>query len=134
VDSLSGKSILVVEDDYLEASELKHRLTEAGINVVGPAPNVEQALELITTTEALAGAVLDINLSGEMVFPVADELERLGVPFIFATGYERDVFPPRLADGILLRKPVGEHAVISALLRARDVDEVSVADATASSS
>ena len=111
-----GGSVLVVEDDYLIASELKSRLEAAGIKVAGPAPNVERAFEILDTEAELAGAILDIRLGDQFVFPVADELERRGLPFVFSTGYESDVMPERHADKILLRKPIDEDAVIFALV------------------
>jgi CRP-like cAMP-binding protein len=114
-ERLSGKSVLIVEDDYFAAAELATRLSATGVRIVGPAPNVDTALETIASTTDLACAVLDINLDGTMVFPVADELDRLGVPFVFATGYEPEIVPPRHSDKIVMRKPLEDDAVTSAL-------------------
>ncbi len=77
---LKGKRVHVVEDE----------LRDAGAEVVGPAPSVDDALRLVETIAANGGisaAVLDINLGGQHVAPVADRLAALGVPFLFATGY-----------------------------------------------
>lgn len=87
---LNGKRILVVEDEPLVSMLLQDELLEAGAQVVGPASSIAEALRLVERFEADGGidaAVLDINISGEHVSPVADRLARLGVPFLFATGY-----------------------------------------------
>lgn len=83
--TLSGRRILVVEDEYLIAMELKRWLREAGVEVIGPVPSVEQALDLIEDYRPDA-AVLDINLGdGDTSYPVADRLDVLKVPYLFAT-------------------------------------------------
>ncbi|WP_426000418.1 response regulator [Caulobacter sp. DWR1-3-2b1] len=97
--------ILVVEDEYLLAEVLTDALTELGAEVVGPVGQLAQALALIETTP-IDGAVLDINLRGEMVFPLADVLTTLGVPYVFATGYERENIPALYKDIPILSKPV----------------------------
>lgn len=112
---LVGKRVLVVEDDYLIATGLKTQLYEAGIAVVGPVPNIDQAQQLLNTEPDIAGAILDIRLDKECVFPIADELERRGVPFVFATGFEPDIIPARHADKIVLRKPAAGRAIVMAL-------------------
>lgn len=106
---------LVVEDDYVLASDLASTLSEAGITIVGPAPNVSQALKYIEDTSQIDVAILDINLRGTMVFPVADELSKRNIPFFFATGYSRDVVPPRFADRIFVEKPLDKGAIFEAL-------------------
>jgi DNA-binding response OmpR family regulator len=84
--SLAGCRILVVEDEYLIAMEIKRWLLAAGSEVLGPVPSVDQALDLIEDDRPDA-AVLDVNLGdGETVYPVADKLEVLSVPYLFATG------------------------------------------------
>ncbi|ACI58424.1 putative transcriptional regulator, Crp/Fnr family (plasmid) [Rhizobium leguminosarum bv. trifolii WSM2304] len=106
---------LVVEDDYVLASDLASTLSEAGIKIIGPAPNIKQALRYIEESAQIDVAILDINLSGTMVFPVADELSKRNIPFFFATGYSRDVVPPRFADRIFVEKPLDKRAVFEAL-------------------
>ena len=84
--SLAGRRILVVEDEYLIAMEVKRWLLAAGAEVVGPVPSVDQALDLIDD-DGLHAAVLDVNLGdGDRVYPVADKLAAGGVPYLFATG------------------------------------------------
>jgi CheY-like chemotaxis protein len=114
--TLKGKPILLVEDDYHAATALASSLRQWGADVVGPSPNINDALKKIRETRDLAGVVLDVNLGGEMVFPVADELDRRGIPFLFATGYEPNIIPVRFSDKIVLRKPLEDEATIAALL------------------
>ena len=84
--SLAGRRVLVVEDEYLIAMEVKRWLQAAGAEVIGPVPSVEQALDLIED-DGLEAAVLDVNLgNGDRAYPVADKLASLGVPYLFATG------------------------------------------------
>jgi DNA-binding response OmpR family regulator len=94
---LTGRRILVVEDEYLIASEVKRWLLAAGSEVLGPVPSADQALDLIEALRPDA-AVLDVNLGeGDDAYPVADKLGVLGVPYLFATG---DV---KLADTSIYR-------------------------------
>lgn len=127
---LSGRPVLVVEDDYQLAMALTRQLSELGAVVLGPSSNVEDALRQIASTDDLAGAILDANLGEEMVFPVADELERLHIPFLFATGYEPDVIPARHRERIMLRKPLEDDAVAAALLRATNPQGVTLEEAS----
>lgn len=116
---------LVVEDDYVLASDLVAKLSEVGMKIVGPAPNVQRALEYIEDSSQINVAVLDINLGGTMVFPVADELSKRNIPFFFATGYSRDVVPPRFADRIFVEKPLEMSEVYHALSDCRDTSQKS---------
>jgi CheY-like chemotaxis protein/CRP-like cAMP-binding protein len=128
--SLSGKSILVVEDEYHIATEMASHLLSAGINVVGPASNADNALALISERPDLAGAILDIRLGDTNVFPVADELKRLSVPYVFATALEPDQIPARHADKIVLRKPVEDEAIVAALTQVIQEGSVSIEQAS----
>lgn len=83
---LSGLRILVVEDEPLIAMDLKHLLTGLGCSVVGPALNLNQGMRLIEA-ETFDGAILDVNLGGKMVFPLADTLAERSIPFMYVTGY-----------------------------------------------
>jgi CheY-like chemotaxis protein len=86
---LSGWRVLLVEDEFLIAEDLASVLSAAGATVVGPAYTVAGALSLIESGDALDGAVLDVNLKGEAVFPVADALLSRSIPFVFTTGYDK---------------------------------------------
>ncbi|HEY8247240.1 MAG TPA: response regulator [Hyphomicrobium sp.] len=84
---LTGKRVLVLEDEPLIAMVLVDILEEAGCTVVGPAHDAEQAARLIAES-SIDVAVLDVNLgSGHTSACIADSLKGAGTPFIFATGY-----------------------------------------------
>lgn len=110
----AGKHILVVEDEYFLADETRQKLEQLGATVVGPAANVEDALELIASSK-IDGAILDVHLGDEFVFPVAEELERADVPFVFATGYDPDVIPAKFSGFALCGKPTELGKIASAL-------------------
>ena len=98
--------ILVVEDELLTAMELEATLRSAGYQVLGPAANVGAALELLRD-ERPDAAVLDVNLAGEWVTPVAEVLRAMFVPFILASGYgAADLLAePVLRDAVNIGKP-----------------------------
>ncbi|HET6587506.1 MAG TPA: response regulator [Oleiagrimonas sp.] len=102
---LAGRTILVVEDEYVIAQQIVDNLMEAGAEVIGPVPTLERALREIDGHPQLDAAVLDINLRGERVFPAADVLVARGVPFLFATGYDKAVIPERFAAVACCGKP-----------------------------
>ncbi|MGF1627658.1 MAG: response regulator [Alphaproteobacteria bacterium] len=111
-----GKRLLVVEDEYLVATDLACALEAMGVMVVGPAGTVEDALDLVESDGGrLDGAVLDINLRGERVYPVADALTARGVPFVFATGYDMATVPETYAQVPRCEKPV-DRARLTRLL------------------
>ena len=105
---LEGMRILVVEDEALISMLLEDELRCAGAEIVGPAVSVAEALELIEIAYGDGGlnaAVLDINLNGEMVLPVADRLAALHVPFVFTTGYADKGYQGRYEAAPMLLKP-----------------------------
>lgn len=114
--TLPGYRVLLVEDEYFIAMELADLFRRRGAEVVGPVPSVDEALDLIAANARLDGAVLDINLHGEMAYPVADMLVARKVPFVFATGYDRETLPPRFAQARFCNKPVVVEQVVQALL------------------
>jgi|SRR4051794_37317997 CheY-like chemotaxis protein len=101
---LTGIRILVVEDTLLIADLIVEQLEEVGCDVIGPASHVERALALVEA-ERLDGALLDINLRGELCFPIADALAERGVPLAFLTGYGESVVPPAYRARPRLSKP-----------------------------
>jgi hypothetical protein len=76
---------------------------------------VAEALRLVAASSRVDGAVLDINLQGEMVYPLADILTARGIPFVFATGYDRESIPERFDDHLRCEKPVRVENVANAL-------------------
>lgn len=81
-----GRSVLLVEDELLVAMDMQQTLTAAGVRVLGPAASVSSALAIINA-ERPDAAVLDLNLRGELVTPVARRLREMGVPFVLSTAY-----------------------------------------------
>ncbi len=113
---LSGRRVLVVEDEALVAMLVEDALLDAGAEVVGPVATVAEALQLLKGRLPEA-AVLDLNLAGETSTPVADELARRGVPFVVATGYGADGLPPGHANVPVLAKPYDPADLTAALAR-----------------
>ena len=120
-DALSGHKVLLVEDDYFIADEMRRMLSKRGAEVLGPVATVDKALALIAASSEIDAAVLDVNLRDVMVFPVADALETRGVPFVFATGYEGSVIPTRYAHVQRCEKPVGMDALAQVLSNEIDI-------------
>ena len=83
---LMGRSVLLVEDEAMIALDMEQTLTAAGLRVLGPAASVNSALRLIAR-ERPDAAILDLDLGGELVTPVARTLRDLGVPFVLATAH-----------------------------------------------
>lgn len=102
--NLEGRRILLVEDQFLIALELEQVLQKAGCIVTGPVARLQPALDL-ARTEAFDFAVLDVNLFGEKVYPVAEMLESRGIPFVLATGYGPSAVPEDRPDWLVVPKP-----------------------------
>lgn len=100
----AGRRVLVVEDEMLVAWPLEDILVELGCMVIGPAASVNQALAMIEAN-AIDVAVLDVNLNGEMSYPIADALAARGVPFVFVTGYDKDRMLEGYRNCPVLQKP-----------------------------
>lgn len=115
---MSGMTVLVVEDDFIVAYDMQIMLEEQGARVLGPATSLAEALALLAR-ERPTIAVLDVNLNGEHVFPVADALRAQDVPFVFATAYADDdrLFPQSTRAAPRLAKPVLPNVLMAQLLR-----------------
>ncbi len=112
---LDGLCVLVVEDEAIISFLLEDVLGELGAGDVRHAGNVKTALAFLEThTPNLA--VLDVNLGGERVYPVAERLQALGVRFIFTTGYGRSGMEPRWQDRPVVQKPFNVEGIAEALL------------------
>jgi CheY-like chemotaxis protein len=113
---LTGRTVLLVEDDFIVGYDMQTLLEEQGASVFGPATSVDEALQLLSTHSPTV-AVLDVNLNGEFVFPLAVELQARGIPFVFATAYADDdkLFPEAVQGVPRLAKPVLPNALISQL-------------------
>ena len=115
-DYLTGRHILVVEDDPLIAHDLCDYLQTYGAQVIGPAVSVDQALHYVEACPHLDGVVLDVQLGEELSYPVADVLVERQVPFLFATAFPSWVIPSAYAGVARLRKPVDPVEVTDVLL------------------
>ncbi|WP_210529587.1 response regulator [Rubellimicrobium arenae] len=112
---LRGRRILVVEDDYITAEDLAMELASLGAEVIGPVPDLAGAFELLAADPPPHAAILDINLGGEMVFPLADRLRDRAIPFVLATGYEEWAIPEPYVRMPRFEKPLNIRQVASAL-------------------
>ena len=110
---IEGMRVIIVEDAILLAMELEAGLQEAGVEVIGSAALVDEAMALVDTP--MDAAVLDCNLNGESVIPVAEALAARGVPFLFATGYGESRGAPEGFDAPIIRKPYDVAQIASAL-------------------
>ena len=109
--------VLVVEDQMLVALEIASLLEDMGCEPVGPVGHIQTAL-LAVTKEPLDAALLDVDLAGESVEPIADFLRRRGIPFALVTAYARERLPERLRDCPYVAKPftfADVKATVSAL-------------------
>lgn len=115
---MSGMSVLVVEDDFIVAYDMQMMLEEQGARVLGPAHSLAEGLALLEQ-ERPTVAVLDVNLGGEYVFPLAEALRDRQVPFVFATAYadEDRLFSAAAQGAPRLSKPVLPNVLITQLLR-----------------
>lgn len=112
-------TILIVEDEWLIATDLVDAVESIGYRVLGPAHTVSAALELLDEASVDAG-LLDVNLRGETSYPVADALAEKGLPFAFLSGYTSDQLRPGFQDCPLLSKPLNADALrdrLSQMLR-----------------
>ena len=107
--------MLVVEDEFYLADDLASALASIGAKVMGPFGRVEEARRLIEAGETVDFAILDIDLVGDRVFPVADLLRARNAPFLFATGYDPEIIPQHFADVPRLEKPFTAATVIRLL-------------------
>lgn len=108
--------ILIVEDEFLLALVLEQDLAAAGYSVVGPFNKLSSAMAA-TRTEAFDIAILDVNLNGEMVYPLADDLIARDIRFIFLTGYVANDLPERFRNWPRLPKPYDPAALLREIAR-----------------
>ena len=116
---LKGLRLLVVEDEALVAMLVEDILTDLGCVVVDVIGSLEEGLAAVARTAAASidGAILDVNLGGRKVFPIADALQERGVKFVFATGYGTNGMDPRYADCAVLAKPFQREELERMLVR-----------------
>lgn len=116
-----GARALVVEDESMVGLLMEDLLREVGVNPVGTAWSVQQAIALLDMAPVDL-VVLDVNIAGESVEPVAEELQRRGIPFIFVTGFGIERVPEAFRNRPVLTKPVEEEDLRNALQAALEAD------------
>lgn len=117
----AARKLLIVEDEPVIGLALEDMVETLGWEVVGVAARVQQALDMIRTTEP-SFAILDVNLHGEQSYPIADALADSGVPFIFATGYGDTAHPARHQRVLTLTKPYSLQEVRDAIAAVTDLE------------
>jgi CheY-like chemotaxis protein len=112
---LTGRRVLVVEDQFAVALDLCEGLDREGASVVGPASSVEDALQMLESSARPDVAVLDIQLRGGLVYPVADRLEELGVPYVFTSACEASDIPEHYRLAPRFDKPIRLSSILDAI-------------------
>ncbi len=115
-DDTDRRCVLVVEDEMNLAMMLEDILGDAGFRVL-KAARLPAALALAESSERIDAAILDINLAGTQVFPVADALNRRGIPLLFTSGYGEEGLPPGYRQWPMLQKPYGMERLQQELTR-----------------
>jgi CheY-like chemotaxis protein len=113
---LAGRHILVVEDEMIIALDLSDAINEMGGTTTMVAHLAKAAT--LAATQTFDAAILDLNLAGEAVYPVADHLIRRGIPFVIASGYDADGIAAAYRDRPLLAKPYARQDIEAMLLMA----------------
>lgn len=104
--------ILIVEDELLVGMEMAKALRAEGWDVVGPAGTLEEAFALLSNETQLDAAVLDINLNGQLVYPVADLLRTRNIPYLFCTGYDAVAADKLGGERPVVHKPTNMRLLI----------------------
>jgi DNA-binding response OmpR family regulator len=103
---LSGRRVLVVEDEYFLADDLVQALTALGAETIGPYGDVDEATDVVDREVAIDAAIMDVNLRDELIFPLARILRARNVPFVFTTGYDGSSIDAEFQDVQLWGKPL----------------------------
>ena len=114
---LTGMRVLVVEDEAAISLLLEDMLLDFGCEVIGPAARLAAALEAVER-ETVDLAILDVNVAGEPIYPVAEALVRRQIPFVFSTGYGSAGIKDAYRDRPVLQKPFAQHDLKQKLLMA----------------
>jgi PAS domain S-box-containing protein len=114
----TGNRVLLVEDEILVAMMMRDILTELGFTVIGPFSRVSEAM-VAAVHETIDAGIIDVNLGGEFVYPVADVLAARKLPFVFVTGYGVESIDGRFAHVPIVKKPVQRQALQSIFIPAQ---------------
>ena len=113
--AIRGCRVLIIEDEYFVGDDLANALRSLGAHAIGPICGLAEGLSI--HPDSFDVAVLDINLRGASSYPLADELMRIGKPFIFTTGYGAETIPDRFGHVHRLEKPWQLEDVVAAIDR-----------------
>jgi PAS domain S-box-containing protein len=122
---LTGNNILVVEDEALVALAVNDALIDFGWSVVGPFSVVADARNVVLKTP-ISAAILDVNLNGDLVYPLAELLKERGIPFVFVTGYGVESIDPRFRDAHVLHKPIERNVLEGLFIRSEPPRQASL--------
>ena len=121
----SRRRVLIVEDEYYLAADLEAALRSQGADIVGPLCELAEAFR-----EVLKGgfdaAIIDINLQGDRAYGIADQLDRQRIPFVFATGYSREIIPAGFSGVTRFEKPYDVDAIAKYVLQLCDLRQTSI--------
>jgi CheY-like chemotaxis protein len=113
--ALSGRRVLIVEDEYFLADDLRKILAEYGAEVLGPVATLGEGLDIIESDDQIDSAVLDVQLRGKDVFAISAALKSRNIPFVFTTGFGEAKIPTEYGDVPRFEKPFELEALIVAL-------------------
>lgn len=102
---LTGRRVLVIEDEYFLADDIVRTLTTLGAGIVGPYGDLDEASDVVDRDIAIDAAIVDINLRNEMAFPLVRVLRSRKVPLVLTSGYDRSSIGPEFQDVRLWGKP-----------------------------
>jgi CheY-like chemotaxis protein len=108
--------ILVVEDEMTVAMLIEDMVNELSYEIAAVVPRLEDAMRLLDSDDDFDVAMLDVHLNGKTVFPFAAELDKRGVPYLFATAYGGRGIPEEFRSHLVLEKPFGPLELERALL------------------
>jgi CheY-like chemotaxis protein len=118
---VTERPILIVEDEYLIATDLATQIVDDGGTVIGPAMSIQDAHQLLRCTSDIGAAILDVKLGQSDTFELAHSLNSAGIPFVFYTGYRSIAIPDRFIDVPRIVKPAGwrqvKHGLAAAMER-----------------
>lgn len=109
----TGRRILLVEDEPLVAMMMSQIINDLGADVLGPFGTLQEALD--ANVDQLDAALLDVNVAGELIYPLAERLARAGTPMVFLTGYDAKSIDQRFLESGVLTKPIDEAELASCL-------------------
>lgn len=116
-DRLSGARVLVVEDEAAISMLLEDMLLDFGCEIVGPAARLATALEM-ARNEDYTVAILDVNVAGEPIYPVAEAIAERNLPIVFSTGYGGAGIREPFRDRPVVQKPFSQQDLKRTLIAA----------------